>query len=67
MIELLLYANMKCTDAADMIRRINVHDYINNQVKVELVEVTLGFLPYKSLKLWVYSLILLSINISIKY
>ena len=46
MIELLLYANMKCTDAADMIRRINAHDHINNQVKVELVEVIQEATPH---------------------
>tara|TARA_R100000005_G_scaffold70005_1_gene37702 strand:- start:27 stop:188 length:162 start_codon:yes stop_codon:yes gene_type:complete len=39
MFELLLYSDINCTDAADMISRLNAHENMNNQVKVELVEV----------------------------
>ena len=46
MFELLLYADMKCADAADMIRRINAHDYMSNEVKVELVEVLQEATPH---------------------
>jgi hypothetical protein len=48
MFELLLYVDMKCADAADMIRRINAHDYMNNEVKVELVEVLQEATPHCS-------------------
>ena len=39
MFELLLYSDINCTDAADIISRLNAHENMNNQVKVELVEV----------------------------
>ena len=48
MFELLLYADMKCADAADMIRRIHAHDYMSNEVKVELVEVLQEATPHCS-------------------
>ena len=39
MFELLLYSDINCTDAADIISRLNAHENMNNQVKVELIEV----------------------------
>ena len=39
MFELLLYVDMNCLDAADVISRLNAHENMNNQVKAELVEV----------------------------
>lgn len=38
MVELLLYADITCTNAADIISRLDAHQYISNEVKVELVE-----------------------------
>tara|TARA_B100002019_G_scaffold32742_1_gene26714 strand:+ start:646 stop:810 length:165 start_codon:yes stop_codon:yes gene_type:complete len=37
--KLLLYSGIVCTDASDMIRRIDVNQNMDNQVKVELIEV----------------------------
>lgn len=39
MIILFLYTEIACIDAADMISRIRASEEINNQTKVELVEV----------------------------
>ena len=39
MFDLLLYSDILCTDAADMISRIDANQNMNNQVKVELIEV----------------------------
>ena len=39
MIDLLLYSGIYCTDATDMISRINANQNMNNKVKVELIEV----------------------------
>ena len=39
MFELLLYSDINSIDAADIISRLNAHENMNNQVKVELVEV----------------------------
>ena len=39
MIDLLLYSGIHCTDATEMISRIDVHENMKNEVKVELVEV----------------------------
>jgi hypothetical protein len=39
MFELLLYSGIHCTDASDMIRRIDANQNMDNQVKVELIEV----------------------------
>ena len=38
MFDLLLYADIQCTDAAEILRRIDAHEYMSNQIKVELVE-----------------------------
>ena len=39
MFDLLLYSGIHCTDAAEMIRRIDANQNMDNQVKVELIEV----------------------------
>jgi len=39
MFDLLLYSGIYCTDAADMISRIDANQHINNEIKVELIEV----------------------------
>ena len=38
MIDLLLYADINCTDATDIISRLDAHQNMSNQIKVELVE-----------------------------
>jgi|TARA_R100000030_G_scaffold957_2_gene894 hypothetical protein len=38
MIELLLYADILCTDATEIISRLDAHKNIDNAVKVELIE-----------------------------
>jgi ferredoxin len=38
MIELLLYADILCTDAADIISRLDAHQHMSNEIKVELIE-----------------------------
>ena len=37
--KLLLYSGIVCTDASDMIGRIDANQNMENQVKVELIEV----------------------------
>ena len=39
MFELLLYSGIHCTDAADIISRINADQYVSNEIKAELIEV----------------------------
>ncbi len=39
MLELLLYSGIHCTDAADIISRINADQKTSNLIKVELIEV----------------------------
>ena len=39
MFEVLLYADLNCTDAAEMLNRIEANKYMNSATKVELVEV----------------------------
>ena len=39
MFELLLYSDIHCTDAADMISRLNAHQGMSESIKVELIEV----------------------------
>ena len=39
MIDLLLYAEISCTDAVDILNRLEASESINNQIKAELVEV----------------------------
>ena len=38
MFELLLYADINCTDATDIIRRLDAHEHMSNEIKVELIE-----------------------------
>tara|TARA_R110002020_G_scaffold9710_12_gene38087 strand:- start:1204 stop:1365 length:162 start_codon:yes stop_codon:yes gene_type:complete len=37
MIGFLLYADLKCTDAVDIINRVKAHDKMNNIVKQEVI------------------------------
>ena len=39
MFELLLYSNISCAGAVDIIDRINAHELMDPAVKVELIEV----------------------------
>ena len=39
MFELLLYSNIACADAVDIIERINTHEHMKATIKVELIEV----------------------------
>ena len=39
MFEALLYADLNCTDAAEVLDRIEANKYLDSAVKVELVEV----------------------------
>ena len=39
MFDLLRYSGIHCTDAAEMISRIDTNQNMENQVKVELIEV----------------------------
>ena len=38
MFDLLLYADINCTDAAEIVRRLDAHEHMSNEIKVELVE-----------------------------
>ncbi|AYR01930.1 hypothetical protein [Synechococcus phage S-E7] len=46
MFELLLYTDINCVDAADIIRRIDAHQNMSDQVKVELIEVVQEATPH---------------------
>jgi|TARA_R100000027_G_scaffold38012_1_gene28018 ferredoxin len=46
MIELLFYTELSCADTAEMLERIAVHDWLNNEAKVELVEVLQEATPH---------------------
>ena len=48
MFEVLLYADLNCTDAAEMLNRIEVNKYMNSATKVELVEVIQEATPHCS-------------------
>ncbi|AGH56190.1 hypothetical protein CPRG_00106 [Synechococcus phage Syn30] len=39
MFEFLLYSNIACVDAIEIIERINAHEHMDAAVKVELIEV----------------------------
>ena len=39
MFELLLYSNISCAGAIDIVDRINAHEHMDAAVKVELIEV----------------------------
>ena len=38
MFELLLYADINCTDASEMLRRLDAHQHMSDEIKVEIVE-----------------------------
>ena len=44
--ELLLYADLNCADAAVMLDRIEVNEFLDNVAKVELVEVIQEATPH---------------------
>lgn len=46
MIEVLLYTTMNCTDTAAMLARIESHDWLEEQAKVELIEVIQEATPH---------------------
>ena len=48
MFEVLLYADLNCTDAAAMLNRIESNKYMNSDTKVELVEVIREATPHCS-------------------
>ena len=37
MIELLFYTSMSCVDTAEMLERVEAHDWLSNEAKVELI------------------------------
>ena len=39
MFELLLYSNIACADAIEIIERINAHDHMEATIRTELIEV----------------------------
>ena len=39
MFELLLYSNIACVDAIEIIERINAHDHMEAAIRTELIEV----------------------------
>ena len=45
MIELLLYSSMACPDADALILRIKQHEYLEEQIKIELVETVRESVP----------------------
>jgi hypothetical protein len=45
MVDLLLYIDISCINATDIIGRINDNQSISNQIKVELVEVIQEAVP----------------------
>ena len=48
MFEVLLYADLNCADAAEMLYRIEANKYMNSAIKVELVEVIREATPHCS-------------------
>ena len=46
MFELLLYSNIACVDAVDMVGRLNAHENMSEAVKAELVEVIQEATPH---------------------
>ena len=45
MIELLLYSSMACSDADTLILRIKKHEYLTDEIKLELVETVKESVP----------------------
>ena len=48
MFEVLLYSDLNCADAAEMLNRIEANKYMNSVTKVELVEVIQEASPHCS-------------------
>ena len=46
MLELLLYANMNCIDAAAVLERAKNHEALDNEMKAELIEVLQEATPH---------------------
>ena len=46
MFELLLYADINCADASEMLRRLDAHQHISDQIKVEIVETVKEATPH---------------------
>ncbi len=46
MLELLLYANMSCIDAAEVLERAKTHEALSNEIKAELIEVLQEATPH---------------------
>ena len=46
MIDFLLYANMSCTDAAEVIGRVKAHEDMSKNIKTEIVETLKDATPH---------------------
>ena len=46
MLELLLYANMNCFDAAEVLERARSHEAMSDEIKAELIEVLQEATPH---------------------
>ena len=46
MIELLLYASMTCTDASDLISRVEVNDIVSEVIQTEVIETIKDATPH---------------------
>ena len=46
MIELLFYTTMSCVDTAEMLERVEAHDWLSNEAKVELIAVMQEATPH---------------------
>tara|TARA_Y100001937_G_scaffold128111_1_gene202546 strand:+ start:3178 stop:3339 length:162 start_codon:yes stop_codon:yes gene_type:complete len=46
MIEVLLYSTINCTDASDMVKRMQENEYIAENIRVELIEVLQEATPH---------------------
>jgi len=46
MIELLLYASMTCTDASDLISRVEVNDNVSEVIQTEVIETIKDATPH---------------------
>ena len=46
MIEVLLYTTMNCIDTAEMLERVAAHEWLEEQAKVELIEVIQEATPH---------------------
>ena len=46
MFELLFYTSMNCTETAEMLERVAAHNWLNDEAKVEIVEVLQEATPH---------------------